>query len=70
MGTACQLVLKDLKITPKDQWESKLNTDTNPCQRDYWGKSSFKYNAGKKEKIIYDIKKYLVNFPFWQQPIL
>lgn len=70
MGTACQLVLKDLKITPKDQWESKLNTDTNPCQRDYWGKSSLKYNAGKKEKIIYDIKKYLVNFPFWQQPIL
>lgn len=68
MGTACRLVQKDLKITPKEQWESKLNTDMSPCQHDYWGKDSFKCNAGKKGKKFYGIKKYLVNFCL-QQPI-
>ena len=53
-------------MTPKEQWEIKLNTDRNPCQHDYWEKDSFKCNAAKKEKKIYDTKKYLVNSPCLQ----
>lgn len=41
---------KDLKITPEEQWEAKLNTDMIPCQHDYWGKDSFRCSGGKKEK--------------------
>ena len=62
MGNICQLVQKYLKITLKEQWESKLNRDMNPCQHDYWGKDSFKCNTGKKEKN-YGFKKYLVSSP-------
>lgn len=68
MGNICQLVQKYLKITLKEQWESKLNRDMNPCQHDYWGKDSFKCNAGKKEKN-YGFKKYLVSSPCLQEPI-
>lgn len=52
MGNIRQLVQKYLKITLKEQWESKLNRDMNPCQHDYWGKDAFRCNAGKKEKIM------------------
>lgn len=49
----------------KEQWESKLHRNMNPCQHDYWGKDSFKCNAGKKEKN-YGFKKYLVSSPCLQ----
>lgn len=49
MGNICQLVQKYLKITLKEQWESKLNRDMNPCQHDYWGKDSNAMLARKKK---------------------
>ena len=49
MGNICQLVQKYLKITLKEQSESKLNRDMNPCQHDYWGKDSNAMLARKKK---------------------
>lgn len=61
MGTMLRLVQKDLKITPKEQWESQLNTDVIPCQHDCLQKDSFKFNAEDGGRICH--KESGVNFP-------
>lgn len=57
MGTVLQFVPKDLKITPKEQWESQLNTDMILCQHRCLGKKPFKCNADEENKKQYVIKK-------------